>query len=84
MAARKSNNIAIFSQSINGAGDTRTPTLINLACFWILQIPLAYWLAETMAWGPDGVFLAIVAAETLLTALGILAFRRGRWKSRHA
>ena len=64
--------------------DTRTPTLINLACFWILQIPLAYWLAETMAWGPDGVFLAIVAAETLLTALGILAFRRGRWKSRHA
>jgi putative MATE family efflux protein len=74
----------ILSQSINGAGDTRTPTLMNLACFWILQIPLAYWLAETLAWGPDGVFLAIVAAETLLTVLGILAFRRGRWKSRHA
>jgi putative MATE family efflux protein len=74
----------ILSQAINGAGDTRTPTLMNLACFWMLQIPLAYSLAETLAWGPDGVFAAIVAAEMLLTVLGILAFRRGRWKSRQA
>ena len=74
----------IMIQSLNGAGDTGTPSVLNLVCFWLLQIPLALWLAETVGLGPDGVFVAIVVSETSLTLLSILVFRRGRWKLRIA
>ncbi len=72
----------IMTQALNGAGDTMTPTLINFVCFWLLQIPLAYWLATDMSLGPNGVFLAIVVSESLLTIISIRVFRRGSWKHR--
>jgi putative MATE family efflux protein len=70
----------IVIQAINGAGDTRTPSLLNFICFWIVQIPLAYWLARSADMGPNGVFVAIVVSESLLTILGVVAFRRGNWR----
>ena len=70
----------IMIQSFNGAGDTATPSTLNLLCFWLLQIPLAYGLAEPLGFGPNGVFTAIVVSETLLSILSVLIFRRGRWK----
>ena len=73
----------IVTQALNGAGDTTTPTAINFVCFWVLQIPLAYWLAERLALGPDGVFWAIVS-ETLVTVLAVTFFRRGKWQHRAA
>lgn len=69
-------------QAFNGAGDTGTPTAINFVCFWLVQIPLAYILAETLAAGPQGVFIAITVAESLLAVIAYLQFRAGRWKSR--
>lgn len=74
----------IVTQAINGSGDTATPTMINFVCFWVLQIPLAYWLAENLTLGPDGVFWAIVVSETLVTILSVIIFRRGRWQQRTA
>ena len=74
----------IVTQALNGAGDTTTPTAINFVCFWVLQIPLAYWLAENLGRGPDGVFLAIVVSESLVTVLSVIIFRRGRWRHRAA
>jgi len=74
----------IVTQALNGAGDTRTPTAINLVCFWILQIPLAYWLATDLSLGPDGVFWAMVVSESLVTILGAVVFRRGKWKQQVA
>jgi putative MATE family efflux protein len=71
----------IITQSLNGAGDTKWPTMLNLVCFWVVQIPLAYWLATDVGLGPNGVFLAIVVSESLLTLLGVIVFRSGRWKS---
>ena len=70
----------ILVQALNGAGDTYMPTLMNLLCFWIIQIPLAYWLATQVGAGPNGVFIAIVISESLLSVLAIFVFRRGRWK----
>jgi len=70
----------IISQALNGAGDTTTPTVINFVCFWLLQIPLAYWLATNMSLGPNGVFVAIVVSESLVTILSVVVFRRGKWK----
>lgn len=70
----------ILTQSLNGAGDTFTPTIMNLICFWLIQIPLAYWLATGIGQGPNGVFVAIVLSETLVSLLSILVFRHGRWK----
>jgi Na+-driven multidrug efflux pump len=74
----------IITQALNGAGDTSTPTAINFVCFWLLQIPLAYWLATGMLLGPHGVFLAIVVSESLVTVLGVIVFRRGNWKHKLA
>lgn len=72
----------VMVAAFNGAGDTATPTFINLACYWLFQIPLAYALAIPMGLGADGVFLAITLAESLLAVVSILLFRRGRWKQR--
>lgn len=70
----------ILTQSLNGAGDTFTPTVINFICFWVIQIPLAYWLATQLGAGPNGVFVAIVLSESLITLFSISVFRRGNWK----
>jgi putative MATE family efflux protein len=72
----------VMVQAFNGAGDTNTPTLINLCCYWLLQIPLAYSLALPLGFGARGVFAAIAISESLLAVFGMLAFRRGRWKER--
>ena len=74
----------IMTQALNGAGDTATPTLLNLVCFWLIQIPLAYLLATGLSLGPNGVFIAVVVAESFLTVLGVWFFRRGSWKHRTA
>lgn len=70
----------IVAQAFNGAGDTLTPTSINLFCFWVCQIPLAYFLASVMAFGPSGVFIAVAIAQSLMAAVGIVIFRRGNWR----
>ncbi|QJW91514.1 MATE family efflux transporter [Spirosoma taeanense] len=70
----------VLTQSLNGAGDTRTPTLLNIVCFWLIEIPLAYTLANGLGWGPQGVFWSVAISESLLAVFAIWAFRRGRWK----
>lgn len=72
----------VVVQAFNGAGDTFTPTLINLLCYWMIQIPLAYWLAIKTDLAAHGVFWAITIAESLLAVVGIIVFRRGRWKEK--
>jgi putative MATE family efflux protein len=70
----------VMLQAFNGAGDTVTPTWVNLFGFWFLEIPLAYWLAIPMNLRSKGVFFSIVIAEGSIALAGILLFRRGRWK----
>lgn len=71
----------VINQSFNGAGDTRTPTIISFVGFWLFQIPFAYVLANQLNTGPVGVYSAISIAESLMAIAAILLFRRGRWKS---
>lgn len=70
----------VFMQAFNGAGDTRTPTLVSLIGFWLFQIPLAWLLSMTFDMGPTGVFIAIPVAETLIAAIYWVLFKRGKWK----
>jgi len=70
----------IITQSFNGAGDTKTPTYINLFVFWLMQIPLAYFLAKYLEWGPTGVYVAIGISESILAVISIIIFKKGRWK----
>jgi putative MATE family efflux protein len=70
----------VMEQAFNGAGDSRTPTWINLFCYWMFQIPLAWWLAIHTGVGPEGVYLAICGAESVLAVVAVVLFRRGRWK----
>ena len=70
----------VIIQSLNGAGDTKTPTVLNLICFWLIQIPVAYVLAIVMKFGPIGVFAAVPIAEFFVAILGIWRFRLGNWK----
>jgi putative MATE family efflux protein len=72
----------VLTQSFNGAGDTWTPTWLNLVCFWIFEIPLAWALAGPGGLGPSGVFWAIMAAFSLLALASAVLFRQGRWKTR--
>jgi len=71
----------ILSQSLNGAGDTRTPTILNFICFWLIEMPLAWLLAIYFNWGQSGVYYSIVIAETCLAIGAMWIFRRGKWKT---
>ena len=71
----------VLIQSFNGAGDTKTPTYINFVCFWMFQLPLAYFTALSLEWGPVGVMISIVLAEILLTLISAYYFRLGKWKT---
>lgn len=69
-------------QAFNGAGDTMTPTYINILCYWIVQVPAAYVMALTLGMGPAGVFWAVFVSEILAGIVGAAAFSLGRWKLR--
>jgi len=71
----------VVIQSLNGAGDTKTPTVLNLICFWVIEIPLAYVLAIVFQLGPVGVFISVPVAESFLALTGIWQFRKGKWKT---
>ena len=71
----------VLTQSFNGAGDTWTPTLINLGVFWLWEIPLAWWLAVHADFGPRGVFIALTVAYSTLAVVSAVLFRRGGWKT---
>jgi len=70
----------VIAQSFNGAGDTWTPTKINLIAFWALQIPLAYIFAYQLEWNTNGVYWAIAISESVLALISIYLFRKGKWK----
>lgn len=68
-------------QAFNGAGDTKTPTYINLVFFWLIEIPLSYFLAITMGWAHTGVFWGVFIAETSVGLFTLWLFKRGGWKT---
>ena len=70
----------VFSSAFNGAGDTWTPTKINVFAFWLFQIPLAYFLAKYLYMGPTGVFIAIPSAEAGIAIAAYILFKKGKWK----
>jgi len=72
----------VLTQSFNGAGDTRTPTYVNLFVFWLFEIPLAWLLAHALGFGPQGVFAAATVAFCTLAVVSAVLFRRGGWKTR--
>nr|MBD3622710.1 MATE family efflux transporter [Sunxiuqinia sp.] len=72
----------VVVQGFNGSGDTLTPTKINLFCFWLIEIPLAYLLSMTLNMGITGICMSIIIAESLLTIIGVILFRQGKWKLR--
>jgi putative MATE family efflux protein len=72
----------VVIQAFNGAGDTRTPMLINVFCFWLVKIPGAYVLAKWLGLGPRGVFVAVTVAYTMQSLIAGLLFRQGKWKTR--
>ncbi len=69
----------VLSQAFNGAGDTYTPTAINFVAFWMIQIPLAWYLVN-QGYGPPGVYWSIFFSESILALICIYVFRLGRWK----
>jgi putative MATE family efflux protein len=71
----------VMVNALNGAGDTKTPTLINLFGFWAFQIPFAFLLAKALHMGATGSFIAIPVAETLIAITSYILFKKGKWKS---
>jgi Na+-driven multidrug efflux pump len=72
----------VMIQAFNGAGDTVTPTMINIVSFWLCEIPLAWFLANRTSLAVNGVFTAIPIANTVMTVVSLIIFARGGWKQR--
>lgn len=70
----------VIVQSFNGAGDSRTPTILNFFGYWLFQIPLAYVMAMNLGFGASGAFWAIAIAESAMAVVAIIIFRQGKWK----
>lgn len=70
----------VMANAFNGAGDTKTPTIINFVGFWLIQIPLAYILAHTLNLQSTGVFMAVPISESLMAVAFIILFKKGKWK----
>jgi putative MATE family efflux protein len=71
----------VMTQALNGAGDTRTPTVINFICFWIFQVPFAYFLAKGLQLNSTGAFIAIPVAESMIALMAWYFFKKGKWKT---
>jgi Na+-driven multidrug efflux pump len=72
----------VLTSAFNGAGDTWTPTIINLFVFWLFEIPLAWWLATHAGFGARGVFIALTISYSMLALVSAVIFRRGDWKTK--
>lgn len=70
----------VMMNAFNGAGDSKTPTYINLFWFWAFQIPVAYLLAKHLHWGPTGVCITIIVTEICVAITTVILFKKGRWK----
>lgn len=70
----------VIGQAFNGAGDTYTPTILNFIAFWLIQIPLAYYLANYTSLGATGVYISIAVSSSILAIMAIYIFRKGKWK----
>jgi putative MATE family efflux protein len=70
----------VMVQALNGAGDTKTPTWINIVGFWLFQIPFAFLLAKGFNMGPTGAFIAVPVAEVLIAIAAFYYFKKGKWK----
>jgi putative MATE family efflux protein len=71
----------VMANAFNGAGDTKTPTIINAIGFWLFQIPLAFFLSKTLNMGATGAFIAIPVAETAIAIAAFILFKKGKWKT---
>ena len=71
----------VIGQAFNGAGDTYTPTVLNIIAFWLIQIPLAYVLANMTGLGATGVYIAVAVSSSILAIMAIIIFRQGKWKT---
>ncbi|HEX4651204.1 MAG TPA: MATE family efflux transporter, partial [Granulicella sp.] len=69
----------VLLAAFNGAGDTLTPTYVNLFGFWIVEIPLAWYLARHTALQVNGVFVSVVVAQSVIVLISLVLFRHGRW-----
>jgi Na+-driven multidrug efflux pump len=72
----------VLAAAFNGAGDTLTPTILNVVVFWLWEIPLAFVLSKTLGMGPRGVYIAVAIAFSTLAIVSAVIFRRGKWKER--
>lgn len=72
----------VLTQSFNGAGDTATPTRINIGVFWLFEIPLAWAMSKYSTLGFHGIFLSITVAYATLAIVSFMMFRRGTWRAR--
>lgn len=71
----------VLAQALNGAGDTKSPTRFNIVCFWVFQLPLAYFLTKGLNWGPAGAMVAIPVSQALFAYVAWRYFKKGRWKT---
>lgn len=73
----------VISMAFNGAGDTKTPTIINFICFWLIQIPMAYYFVHFTSFGVEAIYFCILVVEILVAVMLTMWFRRGFWKVAH-
>jgi MATE family multidrug resistance protein len=65
---------------LRGAGDTRWPMVINVLGFWLVGVPISWWLGFHTSYGPVGLWWGFVAGLAAVAAL-LLWRVRNRFRS---
>lgn len=67
---------AVATGALRGLGDTRTPMVAHVVFYWVVGLPLGWWLTYPKGWGAPGFWVGLSLALILIGIVLLAAWQR--------